>query len=231
MTTLKVFIGYDHRQPVAAQVLAHTISKHASMPVSITRLQLNQLPITRRGLTEFTYSRFLVPWLCNFGEPTQAGPDVSIFLDSDILCRYDLADLLSYPLAYPDASVFVVDHQQRKFERPSVMVFNNANCSMLTPEYVDNEKHALFDFKWAKQVGALPKQWNHLVGYDAPNPLAHLVHFTQGIPCWPETKGCEFSDEWHAAFNESRGSVSFTELMGPSVHVPYVKQRLAAQGA
>ena len=63
---LNVFIGYDQRQPVAFQVAAHSIWKHASYPVAITRLQLNQLPIKKTGLTEFTYSRFLVPYLCQF---------------------------------------------------------------------------------------------------------------------------------------------------------------------
>lgn len=223
MTPLRVFIGYDPRQPVAAQVLAHSIWKHASVPVNITRLQLNQLPITRRGLTEFTYSRFLVPWLSGYD-------GTSIFLDSDILCRYDLADLLAYPLAYPETSVFVVNHEARKFERASVMVFNNALCITLTPEYIQDETHLMFDFKWTNTLQAiLPKEWNHLVGYDAPNPLSHLVHFTQGIPVWDETRGCEFAEEWIKAFRESHSTVSFNALMGPSVHVPYVKQRLAKQ--
>jgi len=229
MTTLKVFIGYDPRQPVAFQVLAHTVWKHASVPVQITRLALEQLPITRRGLTEFTYSRFLVPWLCNFGEPDAPGPDTSIFLDSDILCRHDLADLLTYPLAYPDCAVFVVEHPKRKFERPSVMVFNNKLCKMLTPLYVQSKENDLFSFAWAKQVGTLPPQWNHLVGYDAPNPLAHLVHFTQGIPCWPETVNCEFAKEWQEALNDANSTVSYQNLMSHSVHDKYVQQRLQEQ--
>ena len=219
MTKLRVYIGFDPRQPVAFQVAAHSVWKHASVPVEITRLQLNQLPIKRVGLTSFTFSRFLVPWLSDYD-------GTSIFLDSDILCRYDLSDLLAYPLAYPEASVFVVDHA-RKFERPSVMVFNNALCKTLTPEYV--ETAPLFDFAWASKIGTLPKEWNHLVGYDAPNPLAHVVHFTMGIPCWPETIGSEFAQDWLAMFKEQAGSVSFEALMGPSVHVPHVRNRLAKE--
>lgn len=82
-----MFIGYDPRQPLAFQVLAHSIWAHARQPVSITRLALKQLPMTRHGLTEFTYSRFLVPYLCDY-------EGYAIFVDSDFLCRADVADLL-----------------------------------------------------------------------------------------------------------------------------------------
>ena len=221
MTQLRVFIGYDPRQPVAFQVAAHSVWKHASMPVAITRLQLNQLPMHRRGLTEFTYSRFLVPYLSGF-------EGLSLFLDSDVLCRGDVAELLGFPLEHLGVGVFVVPHTL-KFERPSVMLFRNALCKTLTPEYIDDDSHGMFNFDWASSVGALPKEWNHLVGYDVPNPLAKLVHFTQGIPCWPETIASEFAAEWITMFKESAGSVSFKDLMGPSVHVPHVQKRLAEQ--
>ena len=79
-------------------------------------------------------------------------------------------------------------------------------------------------FPWAHTVGELPKDWNHLVGYDAPNPDAKLVHFTQGLPIWPETQHCEYADEWHAAMKDSQSSVSFDALMGRSVH-PIARQK------
>lgn len=220
MTPLNVFIGYDPRQPVAFQVAAHSVWKHASQPVSITRLQLNQLPITRTGLTQFTYSRFLVPWLSGY-------EGLSLFVDSDVLVRGDVHELLSYPTEHLGMGVFLVPHTL-KFERPSVMLFRNALCKTLTPEYVQQAN--VFNFEWAQErIGALPKEWNHLVGYDEPNPHAKLVHFTQGIPCWPETVGSEFAQDWLAMFKESAGSVSFKDLMGPSVHVPHVKKRLEQQ--
>lgn len=224
MTPLRVFIGYDPRQPIAFQVAAHSVWQHATAPVSITRLDLRNLPITRRGLTEFTYSRFLVPYLSGF-------EGVSIFLDSDVLVRGDVAELLAYPLAYQNRKVFFVD-SERKFERPSVMVFRNELCTRLTPEYVEDKRNKLFDFYWVDgngdlgHTGNLPNAWNHLVGYDAPNPDAKLVHFTAGIPVWPETEHCEFADEWHAAMKASMSTVSFDALMGRSVHPPAVAKRM-----
>ena len=91
---LNVFIGYDPRQPVAYNVLQHSIVRHASEPVAITPLILKQLPIERRGLTEFTFSRFLVPYLCGF-------KGMAVFLDADMVvtlspfkANLDISDVL-----------------------------------------------------------------------------------------------------------------------------------------
>lgn len=208
-TNLKLFIGYDPRQPVAYHVCAHSAASRLSIAAPITRLQLNQLPMERRGLTEFTYSRFLVPFLSGYD-------GYSVFLDADMLVREDL--WLLQADVNPAAAVSVVMHDQ-VFERPSLMVFNNKRCQMLTPEFVNGDAD-LFDLAWANVVGALPKPWNHLVGYDPPNPDAKIVHFTKGVPVWRETAECEFADEWHRTLAALQRTVSFADLMGHSVHHP-----------
>lgn len=205
---LRVFIGYDSRQPLAFHVAAHSVLARATRPIAIAPLRLSQLPITRRGLTEFTYSRFLVPYLSDY-------TGLSLFLDSDTLCLADILELFQYALQHP-ASVHVIQGQLR-FEWPSVMLFDNAQCRTLTPEYVDSNIN-LFDLSWAGSIGSLPTAWNHLVGYDEWNPTAKLVHFTRGIPCWPETDGCEYSDEWKAERDAMLHTVSWQELLGNSVH-------------
>jgi lipopolysaccharide biosynthesis glycosyltransferase len=216
MTPLNVFIGYDQRQPVAFQVAAHSAWVHSTVcPIAITRLDLRQMPMTRRGLTEFTYTRFLAPYLSEW-------KGVSIFLDSDVLVRGDLAELLAYPLMEPKTPVFVVKGQ-KKFEWASVMVFNNPLCQMLVPKYLDNPLINPLAFPWAHTIGELPSEWNHLVGYAEPNQNVKLVHFTQGIPIWKETKDCEYAAEWHQAAKQSMSSVSFDALMGHSVHVAHMK--------
>lgn len=242
---MKVFIGYDPRQPVAYNVLAHSVWTRASKPVEITRLQLNCLPIKRRGLTEFTYSRFLVPYLSEF-------KDYSIFLDSDMLCLGDvhelgalaMAEFIKYGVEHPaditkseEGKKIITEHKMsvclvknaRAFEWPSMMVFNNEACKVLTPEFVDNTQNSLYDLKWANSVGELPARWNQIVGYDAPNSGAQLIHYTQGIPCWPETVNCEFSAEWKRELKSMVSTVSFNDLMGNSVHAAPVKERLAAE--
>ncbi len=214
--SLKVFIGFDPRQPVAFQVCAQSVWEHASKPVEIVRLDLRTLPITRRGLTEFTYSRFLVPYLSNF-------EGRSLFLDSDILVMDDIFKLESPDLDLEDfdSEVAFVPHMgSRGFERASVMLFANRLCGHMTPKYVQSEK--CFDYSWTKNPTPLRKEWNHLVGYDAPNPDAKIVHFTMGIPIWKETIKSEFAQEWIDTYKRMNSSVSFEELMGKSVHVPHL---------
>ncbi len=216
---VRVFVGFDVRQPIAAQVAMYSVYRNCSAPVSMTPLVLSQLPIKRVGLSQFTYSRFLVPYLSGYD-------GISIFLDSDVLVRGDLAELLAYPLMEPKTPVFVVKGS-KKFEWASVMVFNNKLCQMLTPSYIDNPKLNPLAFEWAHTVGELPNVWNHLVGYDAPDPDAKLVHLTMGIPVWEETKHCEFADEWHAVMKASASTCSFHQLMGKSVH-PIARQKVVA---
>ena len=212
----RVFIGYDPRQPIAFQVCAHSVWERASQPVSIHRLDLRTLPIKRRGLTEFSYSRYLVPYLSGF-------EGFSLFLDSDILVRGDVAELFDAVEgmgARSDAPSAWMSMGKLKFEWPSVILYNSAACAHMTPEFVEDESHRLYDYAWARGgVGHLPPEWNHLVGYDPADADARLVHFTKGVPVWPETKDCEFSAEWHDTLRRMNSTVSHDALMGGSVHV------------
>jgi len=207
---MRIFIGYDPRQPVSYQVLHHSIVRRASKPVSITPLIIEQLPIKRLGLTPFTFTRYLVPWLCNYeGE--------AIFMDADMLC---LTDITKIPRS--EDAVSVVQNQLR-FEWPSLMIFNNEKCKSLTPEYIETQQPQ--GLQWASSIGSLPPEWNHLVGYDKPQD-AKIVHFTQGIPCFPEVSGCEYTDEWMDEAQIVCSALPWEMLMGNSVHAQPVKERM-----
>ena len=211
---LRVFIGYDERQPIAYHVLSHSIQARSSVPLAITPLVLESLPIERRGLTPFTYTRFLVPWLCNY-------QGWGLFLDLDMLVRNDIAELFSF--ADPQYAAMVVKNSER-FEWASAILFNCAHPanSVLTPEYVNSPEQcaAPHHFSWLGEsvVGPLPAEWNHTVGYDTPRADARLVHFTQGIPAHPEIAGCEYESHWKAEAEAAFSSQSWTDLMGTSVH-------------
>jgi hypothetical protein len=208
---LRVMIGYDPRQPLAFTVAAHSVARHSSKPVAVTPLILKQLPITRRGLTEFTYSRFLVPWLCGF-------KGKAVFMDADVVVRGDIAELFEEG----GMSAVSVVQQQPRFEWPSVMLFNNGACQRLTPEFVNDPKNQLFDFEWAPYVGDLPKKWAHLVDYEVPEP-ANLYHFTCGIPVWPQTQGNPEDELWFDELEAANHTVPWEELMASSVHASRAK--------
>ena len=212
---LRVFIGVDPRQPLSYNVLQQSIRRHASVPVSIVALHLHQLPIKRRGLTEFTYSRFLVPYLSGY-------TGQSVFLDADQVVTGDIKEL--FDAKDLDCSVQVMQ-EQPKFEWASVMLFNNAKCMTLTPEFIDDESNVLFDLAWANKVGTLPPEWNHCVGYMEPKE-SQLYHYTQGIPYWYETRGLVEDKYWFDEYQMLAKTVSWSELMGNSVHAKPVIRRL-----
>jgi len=202
---LRIFVGMDKRQPLAPTVLQSSIIRNSSKPVSITWLVQDQLPVKRRGLTDFTFTRYLPPFLCRY-------EGLALFLDADMLVRADIAEL--FELADPRYAVQVVKGVER-FEWPSLMLFDCALCKALTPEFIEKGEPQRLD--WGA-VGDLPKEWNHCVGYDAPNPDAKLVHYTMGIPAFPEVQHLEYADEWKAELRVACSTVSWQALMGGSVH-------------
>lgn len=211
---IRVFIGYDERQPVAYNVCAFSVARHAvSEPVAITPLRLPAMPIKRRGLTEFTFSRFLVPYLSGY-------EGWSVFIDSDMLVTADVADLIRHcrEAKGPASDVFCATHLPA-FERPAVMVFDNARCRKLTPEYVEAD-NGLFGFDWAcGEIGTIPPEWHHCIGYEPmPEMMPKLLHWTQGIPCHWETAQMPFADVWRQYASEMGFSIPWADMMGNSVH-------------
>lgn len=211
---LKVFVGYEPRQPLAFNVLQHSIIRHASKPVSVIPLILSQLPINRRGLTEFTYSRFLVPHLCNYG-------GVAIFMDADIVVKGDI-----YELAAQADNRYAVQvmQEQAQFEWASVMLFNCYQAKKLTPAYIEDVANPLFDMSWGK-VGTFTEEWNCCVGYSDKTD-AKLYHFTQGLPIWHETRGLPQDAAWFEEYELLTKTVSWKALMGKSVHAKPVLRRM-----
>ena len=214
----RVFIGFDPRQPVAYNICQYSVVKNASHPISVTPLILPQLPIKRRGLTEFTFSRFAVPYLCGFRGK-------ALFMDPDIIVTGDVCELID--MANPVKGSLHVMKEQPRFEWPSVMLFNNAKCKKLTPEFIDDTENQLYDMEWADGIADFPPEWNNCIGIVEHDENAKLYHYTEGIPCWPET--CRLNPEpWLDLFAEANSTVTWRELMGNSVHAERTLRRLNA---
>ncbi len=86
----------------------------------------------------------------------------------------------------------------------------------LTPETVGQRETTLID--WTDEVGYVGKEWNHLVGYSTPSADARLIHFTQGVPAYPETQMSEYAKSWERSAMQSLKTVPWAALMGRSVH-------------
>ncbi len=214
---IRVFIGYDRRIPVAFQALVHSITARATQPVSFCPISLAGLGglYTREAnplqSTEFSFSRFLVPHLCGY-------QGWAIFMDNDMIALDDISRL--WALRDDKYAVMCVKHDhnpsgERKFlgaaqtqyakkNWSSVMMFNNAKCRALTPDFVNTATGLeLHQFKWLDsddQIGALPPEWNHLVDYDDPSRAPSLLHYTSGGPFYRDYVDCGFSREWYGEF-------------------------------
>jgi hypothetical protein len=218
----RIYIGYDPRESVAFHTLAHSILRRASFPISISPLVQSQLKgLYRRSRgptesTEFSLTRFLVPALCGYR-------GWSLFMDCDMLCRADIAELAGEIERQSDKAVLVCQHDyvpktERKFLNQvqtkylrknwsSLMIFNNERCRALTPQYVNSASGLdLHRFRWLDDaaIGSLPLEWNWLVTEYEHNPAAKIVHYTLGGPWFPEYRDCAYSDEWRAEFEAMR---------------------------
>ena len=202
---IRVFIGYDPREALAFSVLAYSIHARASLPVSIAPIMLSQLQgvMTRERhplqSTDFSFSRFLTPYLSGY-------EGWSVFMDCDMLVLDDIAKLFAlcddrYAAMVvkhdhvPRESIKFLDQPQTAYQKKnwsSVILFNNAKCRALSPEYVNKASGLeLHQFKWLNDdgaIGEIPSAWNHLVGYSAPRKDASLVHYTLRGPYFDEFK-------------------------------------------
>lgn len=220
---LKIFIGWDSREDIAYQVAKHSIEKHASVPVEI--IPLKQHVLRKTGLytrdidqlasTEFTFTRFLIPELCNFN-------GWALFIDCDFVAIDDVAKLFDqaddqYAVMCahhdytPKEGVKMDGKQQTVYPRKnwsSMMLINCSHTSnqKLTQEVVNDETKtgAYFHrFSWLddSEVGELSHEWNWLVGwYKEPDDGSpKFLHYTEGGPWFEDYRNCEYNYEWYEA--------------------------------
>ena len=215
MPPLNVFIGFDRNEIVAYHALCQSILERCSAPLRFTPINIDNL----RGIytrernsissTDFSFSRFLTPYLSGY-------EGWSLFMDCDMLALADFAEL--FALADDRYAVMVAKHDytprteikfgghvQTKYQKKnwsSVMLFNNARCRALNPEFVNTASGLeLHQFKWLAsddEIGALPLEWNWLVGEYDFNPDAKVAHYTLGGPYFPAYADVVYGDEWRA---------------------------------
>jgi lipopolysaccharide biosynthesis glycosyltransferase len=223
---LKIFIGYDSREDIAYEVARASILEHMDAEVLALRLDdLREMGLYWRApdpmsATEFSFSRFLVPALCNF-------KGRALFMDCDFLVRKSLQSLFEY--SNPDIATWVVKHDyrptaltkmdgqaQRVYPRKNWSSFMWFNCEHpmtqgLTPDIVNTETGMyLHRFMWAadRVIGELPTTFNYLEGWhtraQVPDPTC--VHFTEGGPWFDTYQNVEYAHEWKQTAARVRAS-------------------------
>jgi len=214
MQPFKIFIGYDPREKIAFHVLSQSIIENSSIPVSITPVYLKNLrKFYRRkkrikDSTEFSISRFLAPYLSNY-------EGYSLFVDCDFIIREDVAKLLKIAKSNSKKVLWCVKHNYvpknkikflnekqllySKKNWSSFVVYNNRKCKILTPRFIEKANGLyLHQFRWTKDslIGALPRQWNVLVGEQKIPKDFKSLHFTVGGPYFKKYKKSSGSNFW-----------------------------------
>ena len=216
---MKVFVGYDTREDIAYQVCKHSIiSKQPNASVRpLKQQELRDAGWYTRGIdklasTEFTFTRFLIPELCNF-------KGWALFMDCDMILKTDIKEL--FDQADDQYAVMCVQHdyspsattkmdgqQQTVYPRKnwsSVMLFNCGHKSnqALTQDLVNNPDVTgayLHRFSWLKdkEVGELSPEWNWLVGHykEPEDGTPKLIHYTEGGPWFENYRNCEYHQDW-----------------------------------
>lgn len=231
---IRLFVGHDDREAVAFDVFVHSVMKHTTEPVAVTPLALRMFDKFyweehTDGSNAFIYSRFLVPYLCDYS-------GYAIFADGDMLCREDLAKL--WDLRDPNKAVQVVKHDYMtkhptkylgakndiypRKNWSSVIIWNcgHPDNAWLTPSNIAGAKGSfLHRFSWVNdsQIGELPSDWNWLVTEYPKLDSASLVHFTLGAPCFAGYDTCDYADEWYAGLREI---LTVPEAAGALPHGP-----------
>jgi lipopolysaccharide biosynthesis glycosyltransferase len=204
---LRIFIGFDKREAECADVLAYSLREHASIPLEIQYLKLSELDFGRAldplQSTEFTYSRFLVPHLCDYRGK-------AIFMDCDMLCLGDIKELDDLDMSGYALRVVKHDHRplaktkmdgrvQTTYPRKnwsSLMIMNCARLRLWSKQVVETQTGAfLHRFQGIDDglIGDIPRTWNTL---DWMDDNTRLIHYTSGGPWFEQCKDHPYGAIW-----------------------------------
>lgn len=218
---LRIYVGWDSREPIAYDVCENSLQRHSQSELEIIPLKLDDL--RKKGLysrdedplasTEFTYTRFLTPYLAGYR-------GWALFCDCDFLWTTDVAKLFAQ--ADDNKALICVQHDYKPTERTkmdgkpqsvyprknwsSMMLINCGHPAnaVLTPDVVNRESGAyLHRFQWLPDdlLGAVDHTWNWLEGwYDKPADGSYpaAIHYTRGGPWFENWQDVDYGDLWIA---------------------------------
>lgn len=228
---LKIFIGWDSREDIAYQIAKKSILDHATVPVEIIPLKQKDLrrdnlywrDVDKLAATEFTYTRYLIPHLCNF-------EGWALFVDCDFVFLCDVKEIFDqvseqYAIMcaqheYTPAEGVKMDGKvQTAYPRKNWSSMMLINCGHpdnkeLTVDLVNDpgKTGAYFHrFTWLddSKIGKLSHEYNWLVGWykEPTDGTPKVLHYTEGGPWFKEYEDCEYAVNWYRVYK------SYTEQL------------------
>jgi len=227
-----IYIGYDPKESIYYHILKKSIENNTKRSYNI--VPIVQKEVRRAGLywrsheivdgrtvdcfdgkpfsTEFSFTRFLVPFLNQFS-------GLALFMDCDMYVRSSIDEIFdryaSYAIScvqhsYKPSDKLKMDGQiQTSYRRKNWSSFVLWNCDHpenknLTISDVNTKPGSfLHGFDWMdySTIGSINEEWNWLDGHSSENIEPKCVHFTTGGPAydnWVEKREVDkiYSDEW-----------------------------------
>ena len=198
---MKIYVGHDSREDIAYQVCEHSI-KRRDPSAEVIPLKQKQMrdqglytrPVDKLASTEFTFTRFFVPYINDF-------KGWAVFCDCDFLWKIPSHELIKH--CDPSKAVVCVQHDYTPKETTKMVLWNceHPKNKILTPERLNDESAKfLHRFSWLEdhEIGSLPPEYNWLVGwYKEPNDgHPKILHYTEGGPWFDGYRDCEYADDW-----------------------------------
>lgn len=214
---MNVYVGYDTRLDIVYNVCKHSIQRHSNAKVfpliqqELRNSKIYDRPIDMLGSTEFTLTRFLVPYLNNFN-------GWALYCDCDFLFTINVEEVFNK--VNNNYAVMVVQHDytikntikmdgkmNHVLPRKNWSSFILYNCShpsnnILNTEYVNTvSPSTLHQFRWLTDdlIGNLGIEYNWLVGYykEHTELQPKILHYTDGGPWFNDYKNVEYNELWN----------------------------------
>ena len=241
---IRVFVGADDSQLVAAAVLEYSIRKHASRPVEFTVMQDMDVPTPKdpanRPRTGFSFYRFLIPRLCGY-------EGRALYLDCDMQVFSDMAELWDIP--FDGATVLCTNQPEPpeqwkddpNFKPGRHLAVMMLDCSRLrwdVDEIVRGLDEGEYDYKALMSdlcivpedqiAERIPTHWNSLEQFEAG--ATKLLHYTV-VPTqpWKNDKN-PLREIWMKDFREAVAAGALDrELVRQAIDAGHVKPSLAQE--
>ena len=215
---IDVVVGFDQREAVAYHTFCQSVIDSTTQPVRFTPL-VNHGVERKGGSNDFTYSRFLIPYLMGYR-------GWAIFADGDMVCREDIARL--WEMRDDKYAVRVAQHDyQTKYTRKYLGNKNENyprknwsslilwNCEHIANRCLDKQTIDAVDgsflhrFGWLNEseIGELPLTWNWLAMEYPGNDDAELIHYTIGTPCFATYQNCDMAEYWWRSYKRMNQGV------------------------
>ena len=180
---IRVFVGTDKTQMLAARVLEYSIKKHASMTVEF--IPMVDLPVPtpknpdNRPRTGFSFSRFLIPSLCGY-------KGRAIYLDADMLVLDDISKIWDMNMDGADILCAEQPSNRGRVRQYSLMLLECSELHWEIDHIVSGLDAGRYDYNQLMHelcvvpsqniTAALPSEWNSLEYYEPGKTC--LIHYT-----------------------------------------------------